>query len=162
MAFGLSAGAIAGIASAGIGLASANAQSNAAQASEQHQTQMAVYSAINQQANLNNTLALLRPYVDAGTTAVGQQRDLLGLNGNEAQQGVINGIQNSPLFQDQILERGVLQRHRCIVLRRCVRVLGEFAHVSRHLRALLLRKRKLLLLQLIVADCSASLIPRER
>lgn len=102
MAFGLSAGAIAGIASAGIGLASANAQSNAAQASEQHQTQMAVYSAINQQANLNNTLALLRPYVDAGTTAVGQQRDLLGLNGNEAQQGVINGIQNSPLFQDQI------------------------------------------------------------
>lgn len=111
MTFGLSGSAIAGIASAGLGLASANAQRGAAQASEQHSTQMAVYQAINEQANLNNTLALLRPFVDAGQGALGQQRDLLGLNGNDAQQGVISGIQNSPLFQNQIKlgENSILQ-----------------------------------------------------
>lgn len=102
MAFGLSAGAIAGIATAGLGLASANAQSNAAEAGEKHKTEFAVYSAINQQANLNNTLALLRPYVDAGTSAVGQQRDILGLNGNDAQQSFINNLQSSPLFQSMV------------------------------------------------------------
>lgn len=100
-----------GVGTAVAGVAGSNAQAGAAQAGAQQQTQMAVYSAINQQANLNNALALLRPYVDAGTSAIGQQRDLLGLNGNEAQQGIINGIQNSPLFQEQIRrgETSILQ-----------------------------------------------------
>ncbi|QRF55305.1 hypothetical protein [Variovorax paradoxus] len=91
-----------GVGSAVAGVAGANAQSNAAQAANQNQTEFAVYSAINQQANLNNMLALLRPYVDAGTTAVGQQRDILGLNGNDAQQSFINNLQSSPLFQSQV------------------------------------------------------------
>lgn len=50
-----------GVGSAVAGVAGANAQSNAAQAANQNQTEFAVYSAINQQANLNNMLALLRP-----------------------------------------------------------------------------------------------------
>ena len=91
-----------GVGTAVAGVAGANAQSNAAQAAERNQTEFAVYSAINQQANLNNMLALLRPYVDAGTSAVGQQRDILGLNGNDAQQSFINNLQSSPLFQSQV------------------------------------------------------------
>lgn len=41
---------------------------------------------------------LLSPFVTAGTGALTGQQDLLGLNGNQAQQTAINGIQSSPLF----------------------------------------------------------------
>lgn len=41
---------------------------------------------------------LLKPYSDAGEGAVGQQSDLLGLNGPEAQAKAIAGIQSSPEF----------------------------------------------------------------
>jgi hypothetical protein len=100
-----------GVGTAVAGVAGSNAQAGAAQAGAQQQTQMAVYSAINQQANLNNALALLRPYVDAGTGALRQEGDLIGVNGNDAQQSAINDIQNSPLFQDQIRqgENSILQ-----------------------------------------------------
>lgn len=33
---------------------------------------------------------------------MGQQRDILGLNGNDAQQSFINNLQSSPLFQSQV------------------------------------------------------------
>jgi hypothetical protein len=41
----------------------------------------------------------LAPYVNAGYSALGAQQNLLGLNGNDAQQSAINGIQSSPQFQ---------------------------------------------------------------
>jgi len=39
------------------------------------------------------------PYMSAGTDALGQQRDILGLNGGGAQAGVLASLQSSPLFQ---------------------------------------------------------------
>lgn len=42
--------------------------------------------------------ALLKPYVSAGTGALTQTQGLLGLNGADAQQQAIQGLQNSPLF----------------------------------------------------------------
>ncbi len=41
---------------------------------------------------------VLAPFVTAGTGALGAQQNLLGLNGNDAQQAAINGIQASPQF----------------------------------------------------------------
>lgn len=46
--------------------------------------------------------ALMKPFVSAGTGAVGQQQDLLGLNGNDAQQAVISALQSSPAFTSQL------------------------------------------------------------
>jgi len=42
---------------------------------------------------------LLRPYVEAGTGAIGQQQALLGLSGPQAQQEAIQALQSSPQFQ---------------------------------------------------------------
>jgi hypothetical protein len=100
-----------GVGTAVAGVASSNAQAGAAGSAADAANASQMQGAYINQINLMHTLDLLRPYVDAGTSAVGQQRDLLGLNGNDAQQGVINGIQNSPLFQSQIQrgEQSILQ-----------------------------------------------------
>ncbi len=42
--------------------------------------------------------ALLKPYTEAGTGALGQQQALLGLGGNQAQQQAITALQQSPQF----------------------------------------------------------------
>lgn len=42
--------------------------------------------------------AALAPYVNAGTGALGGQKDLLGLNGTDAQGAAIHGIESSPMF----------------------------------------------------------------
>jgi len=100
-----------GVGTAVAGVASSDAQASAAGSAADASNASQMQGAYINQINLMHTLELLRPYVDAGTSAVGQQRDLLGLNGNDAQQGVINGIQNSPLFQSQIQrgEQSILQ-----------------------------------------------------
>ena len=43
--------------------------------------------------------AILKPYNEAGTSALSGQRDLLGLSGAGAQSKAISGIQNSPMMQ---------------------------------------------------------------
>jgi hypothetical protein len=42
---------------------------------------------------------LLAPYISAGTTAIGGQQDLLGLNGAGAQKTAISAIEGSPQMQ---------------------------------------------------------------
>lgn len=49
--------------------------------------------------------ALLAPFVTAGTTALGGQRDILGLNGASAQGAAIGSIEQSPQMQ-ALLARG--------------------------------------------------------
>lgn len=49
--------------------------------------------------------ALLAPFVTAGTTALGGQRDILGLNGASAQGAAIDSIEQSPQMQ-ALLARG--------------------------------------------------------
>jgi len=65
----------------------ANAQSEASQAGIEEQRRQ--FDQIQQ---------LLSPYVTAGNGALAGQQNLLGLNGADAQQAAINGIQASPQF----------------------------------------------------------------
>jgi len=43
--------------------------------------------------------AMFKPYMQAGTGALTGQQNILGLNGNNAQQNSLNSIQSSPIFQ---------------------------------------------------------------
>lgn len=54
---------------------------------------------------------LLNPYLQAGTDALGQQRDYLGLNGYQQQQNFLDAMQNSPIFSGlmQQGENAILQ-----------------------------------------------------
>jgi hypothetical protein len=45
------------------------------------------------------TQGQLAPYIGAGQQALGQQSDILGLNGGGAQQSILDSLKNSPLFQ---------------------------------------------------------------
>lgn len=45
---------------------------------------------------------LLQPYVDAGTPALKQQMDFLGLNGPQAQQAFVTAQENNPLYQGMV------------------------------------------------------------
>lgn len=55
---------------------------------------------------------LLKPYVEVGTPALQQQQALIGLQGAEAQQAAIAGLESSPLFQARVRqgEEALLQR----------------------------------------------------
>lgn len=52
-----------------------------------------------QRRQYDQTRTDLMPWQKAGTSALGQQGDLLGLNGSAAQQAAITGLQSSPLYQ---------------------------------------------------------------
>lgn len=45
---------------------------------------------------------LMQPFVNAGTGALTGQQNLIGLNGGDAQQTAINGIQSGPQFQSML------------------------------------------------------------
>ena len=49
--------------------------------------------------SLEEIQKMFQPYMQAGTQALGGQQDILGLNGNTAQQNSLNSIQSSPIFQ---------------------------------------------------------------
>lgn len=51
------------------------------------------------------------PYLQAGTAALGQQGDLVGLNGSGVQASAIDALRASPLFQSlfQVGQEGILQ-----------------------------------------------------
>ncbi len=98
MTFGISAAAWAGIAMAGATVYSANKSAGAAKDAAKAQTQTAQQGVDQSNLRFEAVQKLLAPYVNAGTPAMAAQQDLLGLNGMPAQQGAINGIQNSPMF----------------------------------------------------------------
>jgi hypothetical protein len=51
-----------------------------------------------QRRQFDSIRALLAPYTNAGNMALGGQLDLLGLNGEDAYQSAIDGVQGSPEF----------------------------------------------------------------
>jgi hypothetical protein len=51
-----------------------------------------------QREQFNTTRSDLSPWVGAGTSALGQQGNLLGLNGGEQQQSAIDALKASPMF----------------------------------------------------------------
>lgn len=52
-----------------------------------------------QQAQFGVTQANLHPWIAAGAGALGQQGDLVGLNGNDKQSAAITALQASPFYQ---------------------------------------------------------------
>jgi len=91
---------IGGIATSEAGKEAAGAQTEASQASISEQ-----------QRQFDATVELLKPYVEAGTGSLAAQQALLGLNGEEAQQQAIAGLETSPEFQalQQQGEEAILQ-----------------------------------------------------
>lgn len=76
-------------------------QKKAAQSAQQSQEGMSREAIAEQQRQFDQLQALLKPYVSAGTGALAGQQDLLGLNGQQAQQGAIGNLENSPFFKSQ-------------------------------------------------------------
>lgn len=77
----------------------ANKAADAASEAGQLQYQGAMAGVDENRRQFDKMVELLSPYVTAGTGALSGQQNILGLNGDGAQQGAVDAIQNSPLFQ---------------------------------------------------------------
>lgn len=92
-----------GLIGAGVGLLGSvlgsRKQAKSAQQASQAQQQTAQASIDEQRRQFDHVQNLLNPYVQAGQTALGQQGDLIGLNGYDSQQTAINNLNNSPFLQ---------------------------------------------------------------
>ena len=110
----------------------ANTQAASAQAGVDQQRQM-----------LEALQKVLAPYVNAGTSALGAQQNLLGLNGNDAQQSAISAIQASPQFQalQQQGENAILANASATGGLRGGNVQGALAQFSPQLLAQLIDQR---------------------
>lgn len=89
-------GAAAAIGGGALAASSAKSAANKAAAAQTASAQMAIDA---QNAQYQQTRSDLQPWQQAGTAALGQQGDLLGLNGTTAQQSSINSLKASPLYQ---------------------------------------------------------------
>lgn len=78
------------------GVVASNSASNAADKAANAQVTSTNAGIAAQQSQFDSIQKLLAPYVTGGTTAFGQQQNLIGVNGAGAQQTAINGIQSSP------------------------------------------------------------------
>jgi hypothetical protein len=92
------AGAVA-VGTIGAGYLGSQASKKAAGQASDAQIRAAEIAAEEQRRQFDKVQGLLNPFVNAGTSALGGQQDLLGLNGMQAQQDAINGIRNSSEFQ---------------------------------------------------------------
>lgn len=90
---------------------SSRSQKKAAQTAADAQNESSDAAIAQQNKQFEALQALLKPYTEAGTGALGAQQSLLGLKGADAQQAAINGIQGSPLFSSlqQQGENSILQ-----------------------------------------------------
>lgn len=80
------------------GVASSAMSGKAAGKAADAQQEASEASIAEQRRQFDAMQELLKPYVNAGTQSLGMQQNLLGLNGNEAQQAAINGIRNGPAY----------------------------------------------------------------
>ena len=84
------------------GIASGNAQANAASNASAAQMAAAQLGIAEQRRQFNTMRGLLKPYVKAGNAGMEAQLALMGLSGQHDQRQAINGIRQSPLFQSQV------------------------------------------------------------
>ena len=87
------AGAIASVAG---GIYSAKQEEKGQKAAANAQAQAAQAGIDEQRRQFDAMMALMKPYVESGTQAMGAQGNLIGLGGAEAQQAAINELANSP------------------------------------------------------------------
>jgi hypothetical protein len=80
------------------GVTGAKQQAEAAEQASVTQANAAQAGIDQQKAMFEAFQKALAPYVAAGTGALGAQQNLIGLNGNDAQQSAISAIQASPQF----------------------------------------------------------------
>lgn len=88
---------VAAVVGAGIvgGVLSSRAQKKAANSAANAQVQSSEMGVEEQRRQFDAVQKLLKPYADAGLGGLTGQQDLLGINGNAAQQAAINNINNS-------------------------------------------------------------------
>lgn len=86
-------------------------QAKAAEQASQAQQDLTRESIDEQRRQFDHIQNLLNPYVQAGNTALGQQSDLMGLNGVQNQQTAIDNLNNSPFLQSAYrqAENAILQ-----------------------------------------------------
>lgn len=87
------------------GAYAANQQKKAAKSAAEAQTQSADMGIAEQQRQFDAVQKLLAPYVNAGTGAVTNQQNLIGLGGNDAQQQAIEQLKQSAQF-GQLAQQG--------------------------------------------------------
>lgn len=86
-------------------------QSNAANEAAGQQAAAADKGIAEQQRQFDALQVLMKPYVETGTTALGQQAALIGAGGADAQQAAINALQQGPEFNALVRqgEESILQ-----------------------------------------------------
>lgn len=92
-------------------LTGANAAADAASQAAALQAGLSREAIAEQRRQFDSLQALLAPFVKTGTSALGGQADLLGLNGSGSQQSAIAAIQGSPQFASLLAsgENAILQ-----------------------------------------------------
>lgn len=78
------------------GYMASSAQEDAANTAANAQSQSSAAGTAEQRRQFDSIRELLKPYVDAGSGSLTGQKDLLGLNGSDAQKAAISGISNGP------------------------------------------------------------------
>ena len=93
------------------GYMGSKAQKKAANTAANAQIESSEMGVEEQRRQFDAIQKLLKPYVDAGTGGLTGQQDLLGINGNAAQQAAINNINNSSEMQTYLKqgENAILQ-----------------------------------------------------
>jgi hypothetical protein len=92
------AAAVAAVA-VGASIYSANKNAKAASKAANAQSEASQAGIEEQQRQFDKMVELLSPYNQAGTGSLAAQQNILGLNGAQAQQTAISGIEQSPYFQ---------------------------------------------------------------
>jgi len=100
-----------GIASIASSVLASRSASKAASQASNAQTASSQAAIAEQQYEFDKVNELLQPFVSGGTGAFTSQLDLLGVNGNDAQQAAINSLQNGAAYQSQLAtgENRILQ-----------------------------------------------------
>lgn len=104
------AAAVVGAAVVG-GVMSSQAQADAADSAASAQQASTSASIAEQRYQFDQLQKLLKPYSDAGLKSLSSQQDLIGLNGNDAQQKALDALQNSSQFNGLVKqgENAILQ-----------------------------------------------------
>jgi hypothetical protein len=84
------------------GYLGAQAQKDAANTAADAQGKASQMSVDEIKRQFDSVQSLMKPYVDSGVVSLQHQGDLIGLNGNDAQQAAITNIQNGPQYQSLI------------------------------------------------------------
>ena len=99
------AAAVAAVATAGAGVYAANKSAKATQAAGDAQSAAAIAGIKENRRQFDLVQKLLEPFVNAGSSSIVAQQDLIGLNGTQKQQQAINALQNSPEM-NSIMQQG--------------------------------------------------------